>query len=405
MQSCRRQGPGPQISTSSIFQKLLETMFILYILIVCVSALTTQPEEQAVASTLCQFHGKHYKAEYRLEGEPVVLKCPLVQSQLEANASSHILLTWRKNNSAQLVPRKEPRMWVGDGALWLLPALREDSDTYICTVRNASQCGEMSTELRVFMNTKASLKLVSYVQVVTLSTSGMLVCPDLRDFLPHRTDAKVRWYKDSVLLDENNSKFVGVGKRLVISNASMEDMGYFTCVLTFSLRGREYNVSRNIELLVKKRREETIPVIVSPLETVTASLGSKLTIPCKVFLGPDEDPPFAYVQWMANNSEVPNTYPGGRLMQGDVREYSENNESYIEVPLLFNPVTREDLHTDFTCKVNGKQSHQVLRTTVKEASPTFSWKIALAPLSLVILVLGGMWMHRWWKDRAEKHIL
>ncbi|KAM4866787.1 interleukin-1 receptor type 2 isoform 2-T2 [Thomomys bottae] len=112
----------------------------------------------------------------------------------------------------------------------------------------------MSTELRVFMNTKASLKLVSYVQMVTLSASGMLVCPDLRYFLPHRTDAKVRWYKDSVLLDENNKKFqsVGIGKRLIISNASMEDMGYFRCVLTFVLRGREYNVSRNIELLVKR---------------------------------------------------------------------------------------------------------------------------------------------------------
>ncbi|KAM4866786.1 interleukin-1 receptor type 2 isoform 1-T1 [Thomomys bottae] len=265
----------------------------------------------------------------------------------------------------------------------------------------------MSTELRVFMNTKASLKLVSYVQMVTLSASGMLVCPDLRYFLPHRTDAKVRWYKDSVLLDENNKKFqsVGIGKRLIISNASMEDMGYFRCVLTFVLRGREYNVSRNIELLVKKRREETIPVIISPLETVTASLGSKLTIPCKVFLGPDKDPPFAYVQWMANNSEVQSTDPGGRLTQGDVREYSEKNESYIEVPLLFNPVTREDLHTDFTCKVYGVQSHQVLHTTVKEASPTFSWKIALAPLSLVILVLGGMWIHRWCKSRAEKHMV
>jgi interleukin 1 receptor type 2 len=70
-----------------------------------------------------------------MEGEPVILRCPLVSPSLEANASAHTLLTWRKNNSAQLIPGEESRMWIEDGALWFLPALLEDSGTYICTVR------------------------------------------------------------------------------------------------------------------------------------------------------------------------------------------------------------------------------------------------------------------------------
>ncbi|KAM9212107.1 uncharacterized protein PS065_011553 [Dugong dugon] len=35
-------------------------------------------------------------------------------------------------------------------------------------------------------------------------------------------------------------------------------------------------------------------------------------------------------------------------------------------------------------------------------SSTFSWGIALAPLSLVFLVLEGIYMHRWCKHRPEK---
>lgn len=49
-----------------------------------------------------------------------------------------------------------------------------------------------------------------------------------------------------------------------------------------------------------------------------------------------------------------------------LREYSENNENYIEIPLIFDPVIREDLNTDFTCVVRNTLGIQMLHTTVKE---------------------------------------
>lgn len=36
------------------------------------------------------------------------------------------------------------------------------------------------------------------------------------------------------------------------------------------------------------------------------------------------------------------------------------------MPLIFDPVVREDLHTDFKCVVRNTMSFQMLRTTVKE---------------------------------------
>ncbi|XP_052601028.1 interleukin-1 receptor type 2 [Peromyscus californicus insignis] len=392
-------------------------MFILCVLVTGVSALTTSSvvhtegvsgspissEKHTVPGDNCRFRGRDFKAEFRLEGEPVALRCPLIWPHSDASASSHTLLTWRKMNSSQLVPGDEARLWVEDATLWVVPAVQQDSGTYICTFRNTSHCEEMSVELKVFKDTDVSLPLVSYLQISTVSATGLLVCPDLKEFIPSKTGGRVQWYKGSVLLDKGNKKFLRAGDptRLLIANTSMEDAGYYRCVATFLHKGKEYNVTRSIELRVKETTTESIPVIISPLETIPASLGSRLVVPCKVFLGTDTSDT-TLVWWMANSTFISVAYPRGRVTEGLYHEYSENDENYVEVALIFDPVTREDLTTDFKCVARNPWSVQSLHTTVKEVSSTFSWGIALAPLSLVFLAVGGIWMHRRCKQRAGK---
>ncbi|CAH7233031.1 interleukin-1 receptor type 2 [Phodopus roborovskii] len=390
-------------------------MFILCVLVTGVSALTTSspvhterasvsprtPEEHTVLGDNCRFRGRELKSEFRLEGEPVALRCPLTRS--EASASSSPLLTWRKQSSSQLIPGDEPRMWVKGATLWVVPAVQQDSGIYICTFRNASHCEEMSMELKVFKNTDASLPLISYLQISAVSTTGLLVCPDLKEFIPNRADGKVQWYKGSVLLDRDSKKFLRAGDptRLLISNTSMADAGYYRCVATFIHEGKEYNITRNIEFRVKETPTETIPVIISPLETIPASLGSTLIVPCKVFLGTDTS--FStIVWWMANNTFISVAYPSGRVTEGLHQQYSENGDSYVEVSLIFDPVTKEDLNTDFKCVARNPWSIQSLHTTVKEVSSAFSWGVALTPLPLLFLAVGGICMHRWCKQRAAK---
>ncbi|XP_012595982.2 interleukin-1 receptor type 2 isoform X2 [Microcebus murinus] len=404
MQSCRLHGVGPQISTSCVLRKLSGMMFGLYMLMVGASAFTIRPEVHTAAAGNCQYRGRHYKRELRLEGEPVALRCPQMLYWLRPSARPHVNLTWRKNDSAGTIPgEEETRMWAHDDVLWFLPASQADSGTYICTTRNASHCDEMSIELRVFENTEASMPLISYPQYLTLSTSGMLVCPDLSEFTRNKTDLKIQWYKDSVLLDQDNEKFARVRgtTRLVVHDVSMEDAGYYRCSMAFTHGGQQYDISRSVELCVRERKEETIPVIISPLQTISASLGSRLVIPCKVFLGAST-PLTTMLWWRANDTLIDGAYQGGRVTEGPRQEYSENNENYVEVPLIFDPVIREDLNTDFKCVVHNNWSSQTLRTTVKEATSSFSWGIALAPLSLVFLVLGGIWMHRRCRHRTGK---
>lgn len=65
----------------------------------------------------------------------------------------------------------------------------------------------------------------------------------------------------------------------------------------------------------------------------------------------------------------------GSLSVFSPREYSENGENFIEVPLNFDPVIREDLNTEFRCTVSNSQGFETLQTTVKEGMyPTNGWK-------------------------------
>ncbi|GAB1284918.1 Interleukin-1 receptor type 2 [Apodemus speciosus] len=396
--------------------KLVQTMFILLVLVTGVSAFTTptvvhtgRVSESPITSEMhtvhgdnCRFRGREFKSELRLEGEPVVLKCPLVPHS-DASSGSHSLLTWSRLDSSRLIPGDEPRMWVKGDTLWVLPAEQQDSGTYICTFRNASHCEQMSLELKVFKNTEASLLLVSYLQISALSATGLLVCPDLKEFIPSKADGNIQWYKGSIHLDKDNKKFLSAGDptHLLISNTSMEDAGYYRCVLKFTYNGKEYNITRNIELRVKGTTMEPIPVIISPLETIPASLGSRLIVPCKVFLGTGTSSN-TIVWWMANSTFISVAYPRGRVTEGLHHQYSENDENYVEVSLIFDPVTREDLNTDFKCVASNPRSSQSLHTTVKEVSSVFSWGIALAPLSLIILAVGAIWMRRRCKRKAGK---
>ncbi|XP_059514852.1 interleukin-1 receptor type 2 isoform X3 [Myotis daubentonii] len=365
------QSTGPQSRSPWDLWTLLEMMLTLYLLMMGVSAFTIQPEERTVAAGSCQDRGKHFKTSLKVEGEPVVLRCPQARYWLGATASPRGTVTWRKSGSAGPAPGEDGRVWVQDGDLWILPAQQGDSGTYLCTVRNASYCDQMALDLRVLENTDASLPAVSYPQ-------------------------------DSVLLDRDSERFLSVRgtTRLLIRDVSVEDAGRYSCVLAFAHRGTRYNVTRNISLRVHRKEVETVPVMLSPHQTISASLGSRLTVPCKVFLGGGAHST-TLLWWMANATGIDAAYQAGRVREGPRLEYSENNANYIEVPLIFDPVIREDLTTDFKCVVHNTLSFQMLHTTVKEAA-TFSWGIALAPLSLVFLVLGGIWMRRRHRHRTGK---
>ncbi|XP_038242915.1 interleukin-1 receptor type 2 isoform X1 [Dermochelys coriacea] len=400
MQNQRFQDAVPHFSLSCFpWKKVAGLLFVICTYIMDAPAFRIQ---RVASIENCQDHTMYFKRYFALKGEPVILKCPSFK-YTHLDCSSHPCnLTWSKNDSKMMSSGgdEKPRIWAQDDALWFLPASLEDSGQYICTRRNSSDCADVSIYLSVIE--KTAVHEISYHQILFTFTAGKLVCPDLEDFRQKETDLELNWYKDSVPLDEDNKKFKSLKGThyLYISSVSSKDSGYYTCEMSFTSGGTSYNITRTIQLQTLDQEKRLSPVIVYPDQKATlAALGSKLILPCKVFIGSSKHF-HTVVVWLANDTYVDITYKQGRVTEGEPLEIVENDENYIEVPLIFDPVREMDFYTDFKCEAQNSHGRQVLPIRVRQGASSFPWHITAIPVALTCLILGGLCMHKCWKRRA-----
>ncbi|NXO87483.1 IL1R2 protein, partial [Sitta europaea] len=336
---------------------------------------------------------KHY---YELRGEPVVLKCPsprykhLDFSPLTPN------ITWYKNGSNTMISGRDEdsRIWAKENALWFLPVMLEDSGVYICTRRNSSYCAEVSIHLTVVEKTAA--REIAYPQVLFTFTSGKIVCPDLWDLTPNRTSLELKWYKDALPLEDDNERLsiLKGSTSLIMTSVLPTDAGYYTCKMSFPFEGVAYEITRTIQLeTVGSRGSKTIWRLTSVLKVVVLEVRSKMTLPCKVFVGLSSH--FQTdVEWLANDTNIDVVYKQSRVTEGERQEIVENGENFIVVPLIFDSVEEVDFYTDFTCLAQNRYGYQVLPTRVKQEAVGLSWYIAMIPVALACVIVGGICMHK-----------
>uniref|UniRef100_G3TNV6 Ig-like domain-containing protein n=1 Tax=Loxodonta africana TaxID=9785 RepID=G3TNV6_LOXAF len=339
----------------------------------------------------CQFRGKHFKKYFRLEGQPMVLRCPQARSWLQTSASPQLNMTWHKNDSGRKVSGEETRM-VQDWALRVFPTLQRDSVTNVCTVRN--DLDVIQTVRLQIVSSSLSLK---YLPPQLLGRVDLISCEPWNNFfMSHVTNKRFQLCLGSVLLSQDNEKLLSlkVTTYLLINNMSA-DTGSYRC-WTFSHKGTRYNITRSIQQQ-KKKGVEPILVIVFPPDHISLAGGSRLTMACKVLLSQKTSSPMVWCK--ANDTSIESAYPGGQIPVTLQMEYSKTNESAIG---FSDPFRREDLNTDFTCAVDNTFTYETLHITNKEETSTFSWEIAPAPLLLVFLVLGGICVQRWCKHRPGK---
>ncbi|XP_032082038.1 interleukin-1 receptor type 2-like [Thamnophis elegans] len=347
----------------------------------------------------CQDHTIYSWPTFVLEGEPAVLKC-LQYFDLSLN------LTWNKKGSSTIIPAgfKGPRIMSQDNIVWLLPTILQDSGEYICTQRNSSYCAKVSIHLKVVKRNETNN--ISYPQKAFLLSSGKIVCPNLENFRQNNTNYELKWYKDSIRLNMDNKKFAALNgtNYLLINPISMSDSGYYTCEMTFEFEKEQYNITRTIQLQILEQKKNNIPIIVNPDERITsATLGSQLTIPCRVFIGANNHSDVD-VWWLANNSYIQNMYPDERVKEGETGQFVENNNSSIEVQLIFDSITEADFHTEFRCVAQNSGGNRVQTVTVteKKKDRELSWYLAVTPMALAVVILGGVYLSKYWKQRSTK---
>ncbi|NXG63957.1 IL1R2 protein, partial [Hemiprocne comata] len=340
---------------------------------------------------------KHY---YELHGEPVVLKCPSPRYKHLDFSALTSNITWYKNGSETMISGREedPRIWAKADALWFLPAVLEDSGVYICTRRNSSYCAEVSIYLTVVE--KTAVQEIAYLQVLFTFTSGKVVCPDLWDFTTNRTALDLKWYKGGLPLEDDNEKFIILkgSTSLIMTSVLPTDAGYYTCKMAFPFEGVMYEITRTIQLetavfLPRRRESKAIWGLTSLLNVVVLDLSSKMTLPCKVFVGQSSHV-HTDVEWLANDTTVNVVYKQSRVTQGERQEIVENGENFIEVPLIFDSVEEVDFYTDFMCVAQNIFGYQVLPTRVKQEAVGLSWYVAMIPIALACVIVGSICIHK-----------
>uniref|UniRef100_A0A663LSI2 Interleukin 1 receptor type 2 n=1 Tax=Athene cunicularia TaxID=194338 RepID=A0A663LSI2_ATHCN len=357
---------------------------LFFVLVACTAG-TSAFRLQQVKST-GKDHSVFFKHYYELHGEPVVLKCPSPRYKHLDFSALTPNITWYKNGSKTMISGKDEdqRIWAKGDALWFFPAMLEDSGVYICTRRNTSYCAEVSIHLTVVE--KIAAREIAYLQILFTFTSGKIVCPELWDFTPNRTSLELKWYKDALPLEDDNEKFVILkgSTSLIMTSVLPTDAGYYTCKMSFPFEGVMYEVTRTIQLQTVEKI--ITPIIVYPTQkTTSAALGSKMTLPCKVFVGLSSHV-HTDVEWLANDTIVDVVYKQSRVTEGERQEIVENGENFIEVPLIFDSVEEVDFYTDFTCLAQNRYGYQVLPTRVKQEG---NWFDCLFGIS----VFEWIWTH------------
>ncbi|XP_041114722.1 interleukin-1 receptor type 2 [Polyodon spathula] len=290
---------------------------------------------------------------YTIQGEAVVLKCPSPEFWNLNLATDHdFSLNWVYEKDKPDEGRVEAQ---GD-LLWFLPALVTDSGDYVCILRNASYCVETTLSIKVYEGKSNNLENIAYPNTAH-SSVDKIICPDIDEFVKNTGTVELKWYKEFFPLSfvEGKHQYNRGDRFLLIRDLTAGDEGYYTCELTFPYNNTQYKVTRTIHLHITAAH--TRPKIVNPLNnTIEVALGSRLIIPCRVFLGL-RSKQYSHVTWLANNSYI--DLSSKRVKEEYDNLIEETDGNYVEIELTFNEVCEEDLSTEYKCVVcNGYGCHE-----------------------------------------------
>ncbi|XP_058685364.1 interleukin-1 receptor type 1-like isoform X3 [Poecile atricapillus] len=280
------------------------------------------------------------------DGQPLVIKCSLERSLKSGDYN----LTWYKVGNQTPVPRdKLSRVHQQKNLILFLPAMLEDSGDYECVIRNLTSCKKTCTKVTVFersdglcLNEKFAVE-----EVIFTSYSAKVVCPHLGYFRKENNIQPVRWYKDCKLLE--GKRFALSNSDLIIFNVTVHDGGNYTCETTYTYNGKQYNISRDISLVVEVTTPKKPPEITYPRNnSIEVELGSEVTVDCNATGA------YGYkVYWTVNGVHIDTFYMSRIFTSSSEEETSYDGRPIHSEKLIISEVSSEDYEQPFVCQASN----------------------------------------------------
>ncbi|CAM2096551.1 interleukin-1 receptor type 1 [Caretta caretta] len=279
------------------------------------------------------------------DGQPLAVNCSVDKTLNFENTDYN--LTWYKTGSQISVAKdKHSRIHQQKNFIWFLPATLEDSGSYECVIRNLSSCRKMYMNLIVFKNIYGlcfNEKFAIGEEILT-SSNAKVVCPHLDYFRDEENTLPLQWYKECKLLEEE--RFVSSNDYLVIKNATLHDKGNYTCRTSYTYKGKQYNISRDISLTVTVSPLNTPPAIFYPRNnSIEVEVGSRVIVDCNV-TGAE----VFQVYWTVNDTYIDIYYKSRIFEEEDYEEETfYDGRPLTTVRLNISEVNSEDYEHRFVC--------------------------------------------------------
>ncbi|XP_052520860.1 interleukin-1 receptor type 1-like isoform X4 [Tympanuchus pallidicinctus] len=225
----------------------------------------------------------------------------------------------------------------------------KSGDCNLTCCRNLTSCSKMSTEVTVFERTNGLCLNEKFAveEVVFTSSSAKLVCPHLDHFRNEENNLPVHWYKDCQLLE--GKRFAFLNSDLVIFNVTVQDQGNYTCKTTYTYNGKQYDIARDIRLIVEVSPPKMPPEISYPQNnSIEVELGSLVTVDCNT-TGADGFEVF----WTGNGVYIDVFYVSRIFAKPNNEETAYDGRPMYSVKLIISEVHSEDYEQPFICQASN----------------------------------------------------
>ncbi|XP_023599762.1 interleukin-1 receptor type 1 isoform X1 [Myotis lucifugus] len=301
--------------------------------------------------------------------EIAVRSCPLDPNENKGS------INWYKNDSNTAISMERgSRIHQYKDKLWFVPAKVEDSGLYYCTVRNSTYCLKIEVTAK-FVQHEPDLcysAQVIYPQKLIIAGNGQLVCPYLDYFKDENNELpKIEWDKDCKPLLLDDAKFIGESNKLIIMNVTEAHKGKYTCRASYTLLGKQYRISRVIELL---------------------TLGSQLQLVCNV-TGREAN----FVYWKWNGSLIDDDDPVLAEDYIQVENPPSKKRNTVILMLNITKVKSKFYLYPFTCVARNKYGINAAYIQLIHPVPSFQKHLIGIFVMLTVVITSSVFIYKIFK--------
>ncbi|XP_030578729.1 interleukin-1 receptor type 1-like [Archocentrus centrarchus] len=304
----------------------------------------------------CTDYKLQFERVFSVPGDVAMLNSTLVSPDVFDFKAVPYTIMWYNSTSGQEITNQTGHILVNQETLWFLNATLSDSGDYVTILRTPSHCYRQAAKLVVEERLPGECgRPRKALQELTKGANDSLSCPlgdHINKLRSYNITSSIKWYRDCEPIEDGTNIYEYWDTKLKINHVELQHKGTYTCTLTFTLDGIKGSVSETIDATVTEEYS-LIPHVHEPTnEVVKAERGFNFSKRCLVFV-PGDGKPSVDILWLAREDFI-ETNTSHRVHMLDQRMLPNDGPIkgvWLERLLMFSELQKEDLYTNYTCRV------------------------------------------------------